>query len=155
MKLLFSSLLFVAFTTLSFAQTQEIKWLTSMDEAIKLSQKEKKPIMLFFTGSDWCGWCIRLQKEVFYKDEFKAWANKSVIAVEVDFPRNKFQTQELKQQNATLQAQFGVQGYPTVWFVRPESMSDGKINLVQLGNSGYRAGGPENWIKEVTPFFSK
>jgi thioredoxin-related protein len=155
MKTIFSTLFLVLFIGCSQAQTKEIKWLTSMDEAIVQSQKENKPIMLFFTGSDWCGWCIRLQKEVFFQDAFKTWANETVIAVEVDFPRNKFQTQELKNQNATLQKQFGVQGYPTVWFVKPEATKDGKINLLQLGTSGYRSGGPSNWIGEVNGFLNK
>ena len=54
--------------------------------------------MLFFTGSDWCGWCIRLQKEVFFKPEFKKWANKNVVLVELDFPkRTKLDEKTLRQ----------------------------------------------------------
>ena len=58
---------------------QDGKWLDSFDEAIKESKKTGKPILANFTGSDWCGWCIRLDKEVFSKSEFKEWADKNVV----------------------------------------------------------------------------
>ena len=66
--------LFILFLTLgSLAMNaQEAKWYTDMDEAMALSEKTKKPMLLFFTGSDWCGWCIRLQKEVLKTPEFAA-----------------------------------------------------------------------------------
>jgi thioredoxin-related protein len=67
-------------------------WHTDMNQAIAISQKENKPMMLFFTGSDWCGWCIRLQKEVFLTETFTKWAKENVVLVELDFPRSKPQT---------------------------------------------------------------
>jgi thiol-disulfide isomerase/thioredoxin len=117
-----------------------------MEKAISISQKEKKPIMLFFTGSDWCGWCIRLQKEVFKTPEFIEWAKANVVLVDVDFPRNNQQTQATKDQNNLLQQQFSVRGYPTVCFVKPEKTKDGKYNLTKLGQKGYEEGGPNHWI---------
>lgn len=146
MKTIITAALFLFITSISFAQESGLKWHTDLNEAIKISQKEKKPIMLFFTGSDWCGWCMKLQKEVFYKDEFKKWAKENVVLVDVDFPRNNQQTQATKDQNNLLQQQFSVRGYPTVWFVKPEKTKEGKFNLTQLGSTGYLAGGPENWI---------
>ena len=146
MKTIITAALFLFITSISFAQESGLKWHTDLNAAIKIAQKEKKPIMLFFTGSDWCGWCMRLQKEVFYKDEFKKWAKENVVLVDVDFPRNNQQTQATKDQNNLLQQQFSVRGYPTVWFVKPEKTKEGKFNLTQLGSTGYLAGGPENWI---------
>jgi protein disulfide-isomerase len=147
---LFSTLLFISSSL--FSQVQKLTWHTDLEKAIEISTKEKKNLMLFFTGSDWCGWCIRLQKEVFYKPEFIEWANKNVILVDIDFPRNKSkQSIELQQQNNLLQQQFGVQGYPTIHFVRPEKI-DGRINLSSLGQTGYRAGGPEVWIAEANSY---
>ena len=147
---LFSTLLFISSSL--FSQVQKLTWHTDLEKAIEISTKEKKPLMLFFTGSDWCGWCIRLQKEVFYKPEFIEWANKNVILVDIDFPRNKSkQSIELQQQNNLLQQQFGVQGYPTIHFVRPEKI-DGRINLSSLGQTGYRAGGLEGWIAEANSY---
>ncbi|QBZ97490.1 thioredoxin family protein [Flavobacterium sangjuense] len=126
-------------------QAQEVKWQTDMNEAVKISKKSKKPLFLFFTGSDWCGWCIRLQKEVFKTPEFEKWAKKNVVLVELDFPRKTAQDPTIQRQNAELQQTFAVQGYPTVWIVKA-SKKDGKINLEKLGSTGYLAGGPTTWL---------
>ena len=126
-------------------QSQELTWQTDMNKALEISKKSKKPLFLFFTGSDWCGWCIRLQKEVFKTTEFAKWAKDNVILVELDFPRSTPQQPEIKKQIAELQQIFAVQGYPTVWFVRG-SKKDGKINLEKLGSTGYVAGGPTAWL---------
>jgi len=148
--ILLSTLLFISSSF--FAQVEKLTWHTDLVKAIEISTKEKKPLMLFFTGSDWCGWCIRLQKEVFYKPEFIEWANDNVVLVDIDFPKNKSkQSTELQQQNNLLQQQFGIQGYPTIHFVRPDKI-DGKTNLTSLGNTGYRAGGPAAWISEANTY---
>jgi thioredoxin-related protein len=156
------SILFSAFaliTFVSFSQKESLTWHTDLQKAISLSQKEKKPMMLFFTGSDWCGWCHKLQKEVFYQEEFVKWAKDNVVLVEVDFPSQKGeaykkQTDEIRQQNNLLQQQFSVRGYPTVWFVKPEKTKEGKVNLAQLGQTGYVAGGAQNWINGANSFIS-
>ena len=148
--ILLSTLLFISSSF--FAQVEKLTWHTDLVKAIEISTKEKKTLMLFFTGSDWCGWCIRLQKEVFYKPEFIEWANDNVVLVDIDFPNNKSkQSTELQQQNNMLQQQFGVQGYPTIHFVRPDKI-DGKTNLTNLGKTGYRAGGPPVWIAEANSY---
>jgi thioredoxin-related protein len=137
---------FLIFSSLSI-QAQELKWETDVKKALEVSVKTKKPILLFFTGSDWCGWCIRLQKEVFRTPEFTKWANENVVLVELDFPRNKPLTPELQKQNYELQQVFGVQGYPTVWFVNGTQGEDGKVNFDKLGSQGYVAGGPSKWLE--------
>ena len=126
-------------------QAQGLTWQTDMNKAMEISKKSKKPLFLFFTGSDWCGWCIRLQKEVFKTPEFEKWAKNNVVLVELDFPRQTPQQPEIRKQNAELQQTFAVQGYPTVWFVKA-SKKDGKINLEKLGSTGYLAGGPATWL---------
>lgn len=135
------------FLTLSFStiHAQELTWHTDVNKASDLAIKNKKPLMLFFTGSDWCGWCIRLQKEVFKTPEFVKWANDNVTLVELDFPRRTQLAPELGQQNRNLEQMFGVRGYPTVWFVTP-SQVDGKISFDRLGSTGYVAGGPQGWL---------
>jgi protein disulfide-isomerase len=145
MKNLTLSLLFISFLSLSFSQ-EKLVWHEDLKEAITISEKENKPLMLFFTGSDWCGWCVRLQKEVFFKPEFTKWASENVVLVELDFPRKKAQSQELRAQNAQLQQQFQVRGYPTIWFVKADKNSSGQVNLSQLGRTGYVKGGPAAWI---------
>ncbi|WP_296686107.1 thioredoxin family protein [Flavobacterium sp.] len=126
-------------------QAQELYWETNVNKAIEVSKKTKKPLLLFFTGSDWCGWCIRLQKEVLRTPEFATWAKDNVVLVELDYPRSKPQTNEIKQQNGQLQQIFGIQGYPTVFFSNVQE-SAGKINFQALGNTGYVAGGPKAWL---------
>jgi protein disulfide-isomerase len=116
--------------------------------------KTKKPMLLFFTGSDWCGWCIRLQKEVLKTPEFAAWAKENVVLLELDFPRRSPQQPEIQQQNKQLQQVLEVRGYPTVWFVNP-SKKDGKTNLDKLGSTGYVAGGPAAWLEGAKQIIAK
>ena len=125
-------------------QSQELKWYDKVSEASEISLKTHKPLFFFFTGSDWCGWCMRLQKEVFFTPEFAKWANDNVVLVELDFPRNKVLDPAIKQQNKDLEQMFGIRGYPTVWIVSPTKV-DGKISFERLGSTGYGAGGPIPW----------
>ena len=130
-----------------------LPWYTNVEEAIKISRETGKPLFFFFTGSDWCGWCIRLQKEVFFKPEFEEWAKNSVILVELDFPKRTKLDPKIQQQNRQLAQMFGVRGYPTVWFVTPE-FSGGKTNFNKLGSQGYVAGGPTAWIAGANKILS-
>ncbi|OOV28937.1 thioredoxin family protein [Flavobacterium sp. LM5] len=135
-------------------QSNELKWHTDMKEAITESHKKNKPLLLFFTGSDWCGWCIRLQKEVLKTPEFTTWAKENVVLVELDYPRKQYQTAEIKKQNAELEQAFGIQGYPTVHFAKATT-KNGKTNFEGLGSTGYVAGGPSAWLAVANGFLGK
>ena len=137
---------FVAFSFQSFSQHIGNEWNTEMNKSIEISLDTKKPIMLFFTGSDWCGWCKKLVREVYDKPEFKKWAKKNVVLVEIDFPRKSKLPAEIQKQNRDLQQMFGVRGYPTIWMVNPIKNKNGQITLDKLGSTGYVAGGPTKWI---------
>lgn len=150
-KIVFIALFFVG---MSFSQAQELKWYTDVKEAITVSNKEKKPLLLFFTGSDWCGWCIRLQKEVLKTPEFNKWAKDNVILVELDYPRRTAQAEEIKKQNNELQQAFAIQGFPTVYFANA-TVKDGKVNFEGLGSTGYVAGGPTAWLAVADQFVKK
>lgn len=126
-------------------QAQELKWETDINKAIKVSNSTKKPLLLFFTGSDWCGWCIRLQKEVLKTPEFATWAKKKVVLVELDFPRSSSQSEEIKAQNNGMQQAFGVQGFPTIYFATAK-IKAGKPSFTGLGSTGYVAGGPSAFL---------
>ena len=113
-------------------------WLVSFKKAKALSKKSGKPIVADFTGSDWCGWCWKLKAEVFDTPEFKSWATKNVILLELDFPRKKPQSAALKAQNSKLRDKYGVRGYPTVLLLDPSGE--------EIGRLGYMKGGPGPWI---------
>ncbi len=116
----------------------EGEWLTNYEKALAKAKKEKKVVLADFTGSDWCGWCIRLKDEVFSKPEFQAWAKEHVVLLEVDFPRKKQLPDDLKKQNEKLQREFNIEGFPTIVFLDAK----GK----KLGQAGYEKGGPAAWI---------
>lgn len=146
---------YLVLATASMQAQEGLTWQTNLNKAIEVSNKESKPLFLFFTGSDWCGWCIRLQNEVFKTPEFIAWAKEKVVLVELDFPRRSPQDEAIKAQNSQLQQLLAVQGYPTVWFVTPTVTAAGKTNLVQLGSTGYVAGGPKVWIEGANQILTK
>ncbi len=113
-------------------------WLVDVDEAYAESQKTGKPILANFTGSDWCGWCKRLTKSVFIQKEFKEWAEKNVVLLELDFPRRKQLPARFKQQNQNLQQAFKVRGYPTVWlFDLSKDSKDSQYSIEAHGKTGY------------------
>lgn len=128
------------------ANAQELTWHNDLSKASELAIKSKKPLLLFFTGSDWCGWCMRLQKEVLTTPDFAKWAKDNVVLVELDFPRRKQLPDDIRKQNADMEQLFGIRGYPTVWFVTPTN-KDGKVNFDRLGSTGYVAGGPSKWLE--------
>ena len=149
--------LFLFFTFVTFGltlQAQENAWQTDLTEAISLSEKSKKPILMFFTGSDWCGWCIKLQKEVFNTASFKEWAKRNVILLELDYPRRTSITSELQKQNAELQRFFKVSGYPTIWITNATRLGN-QISFEQLGSTGYVSGGPDIWLQGANKIISK
>ncbi len=117
-------------------------WLTNLPEAADQATKEKKLLLLDFTGSDWCGWCMKLDEETFSRAEFLDYAAKNVVLVKVDFPKHKPQSDDEKQANRALKKQYGVEGFPTVLIIKP----DWKVLLEQRG---YAEGGPNVMIAAV------
>jgi protein disulfide-isomerase len=143
---------FILFFQNYLSQQSTLNWYTDLNKAVNISIKEDKPMMLFFTGSDWCGWCIRLKKEVFNYPEFETWTKDNVVLVELDFPRRKTIDPRILNQNRELARFFGVSGYPTVWFVSPQKLDSNKLNFVKLGKLGYLAGGTNKWISAAENF---
>lgn len=116
-------------------------WLTSYEEAQKEAKSHQKLLLMDFTGSDWCGWCIMLDKEVFSKPEFKEYADKNLVLLELDFPRMKQMPAETAAQNQRLAMQYQIQGFPTVVIL------DGTGK--QVGALGYTPGGPQAFIAKL------
>ena len=139
--------LFIFFSLHLLAQTENprveggLSWYTDLTKANDVSKTSGKPIFALFTGSDWCGWCKKLQREVFAKQEFIDWANKNVVLLELDFPRYKQLSAELKKQNQDLMNHFQVQGFPTVWMFNLAIDEKTKAqSFTPFGSCGY----PEN-----------
>lgn len=109
MKKLILTLLLLATVT----ARAELTWLTDLDEAKKVATKENKKLLVDFTGSDWCGYCMKLHKEVFATEEFEKFA-KDFVLVELDFPKRKEQPAAEKAKNQAAQKKYGVNGFPTV-----------------------------------------
>jgi thioredoxin-related protein len=145
MRLRILIIAFLMLLKVNIIDAQESKggltWFTDIKKADAVSKSSGKPIFAFFTGSDWCGWCHKLQADVFSKKSFIDWAKKNVVLLELDFPRKKQLPQELAEQNQSLQQALQVRGYPTVWLLYLETKEDTKqINLSTLGSLGYPSG---------------
>src|SRR5882724_2184624 len=99
------------------AGAAELQWNTDLAKAQEQAKKENKLVMLDFTGSDWCPYCIKLNKEVFSKPEFAKYAKENLVLVEVDFPHRKKkgeQSDALKKANDALQQKYNISGFPTM-----------------------------------------
>jgi len=123
-------------------------WMTDWEAAKAESKKSGKPILINLTGSDWCGWCIRIEKKVFSTDTFQEFAKEHLVLMEADFPRKKEQPAELKKQNEALKKQYLAGGYPTVWLLDAEG---GKLSK-DLGEFG---DDPEKWVEMLGGLVAK
>ena len=121
---------------------EDLAWKTDLDAAKKEAKKENKMVLMNFTGSDWCIFCKKLEAEVFNTKEFAEYAKKNLVLVELDFPRKKQQAPELKEANAKLQKEYGVQGFPTIVALNSEGKEIWK-------NPGYVPGGPKVFIGKL------
>jgi thiol:disulfide interchange protein len=119
-------------------------WTTNYPAALAQAKATNTNVFLFFTGSDWCGWCVRLDREVLSTPEFKSYANKNLILVKLDFPRGEPQSASVKAQNEQLAHKYQVSGFPTVIILD----SKGK----QIGRTGYQKGGPEAFIETLKKY---
>jgi len=123
------------------AWSENLEWLTDASAAQEKAKRENKLVLLDFTGSDWCGWCMKLKSEVFDKPEFAQFANANLVLVEVDFPHHKAMAHSQQQANAQLDKTYHITGYPTIIVLNP----DGR----QAGRMGYVSGGPAAFIEKL------
>jgi protein disulfide-isomerase len=116
-----------------------------LPKALAQAKADKKMVLMDFTGSDWCGWCMKFDKETLSKDEFAEYAKSHLELVVVDFPNKKPQSDALKAANRALGDKYGVDGYPTFVVLN----ADGK----EIGRQvGYSPGGPEAFIAKLEGF---
>ncbi len=139
----------VALTTVTLlagtVRAEDSKWMDNYEKALAKAKAENKAVLLDFTGSDWCGWCIKMVKETLSQKDFTDYADKNLVLVEVDFPNKKQLSDDVKKQNADLKKKFEANGYPTFVLVD----KDGK----ELGRQrGYLEGGPSAFIGKLDGF---
>lgn len=116
-------------------------WGTDYAAALSEAKGQNRRVFLFFTGSDWCGWCMRLQKEILTTPEFASYASDNLVLVELDFPQKKRLPAPVKSQNEALARKYGIEGFPTVIVL------DGSGRKV--GQLGYQEGGPAPFVKAL------
>lgn len=122
-------------------------WTEDFDAASKRAKDTGRPLLLNFTGSDWCPPCKRLHREVFDTDEFRAYAMEDLVPVTIDFPRRRQLPAEIKNRNFKLQNKYKISGYPTIIILD----ASGK----ELGRPRYRGGGPSAFIEEIRKITGK
>ena len=115
-------------------------WTESRADAMLWAENSKKMVLANFTGSDWCDWCRVLENEVFSTPEFLNWAERNVVLLKVDYPRDTKQLPNIQAQNAQLAQIYNqyITGYPTVLLLDQDGRVHGKIT--------YSGGGPQAWI---------
>ncbi|HCX59151.1 MAG TPA: thioredoxin [Candidatus Cloacimonas sp.] len=116
-------------------------WIEDWDLALASAKAQNRPVLVNFTGSDWCIWCKRLSSEVFTQQAFKNYAEDTLVLLKLDFPQQIPQSDALKQQNESLMRQFGVRGFPTILLVDQE----GK----EIARTGYQPNGAEAFIEHL------
>jgi len=125
----------------------KVNWTTSYEEAVDKAKATSKPIILFFTGSDWCGWCNKLEDEVFNSQEFSEASGDKYIFVKLDFPLYTPLTPKISAQNKQLQKKYDVRSFPTLIVLDSQEQQ-------QIGVTGYRPGGGKQYALHLQKMVS-
>jgi thioredoxin-related protein len=118
----------------------DVLWKTSLAQAITEASQQNKQVLLYFSGSDWCAPCVKMDQEVLSRKQFADFASKNLILVKLDFPRHKELPLDEKAQNEQLAKKYAIQGFPTFVLVN----ASGKEVRRQ---EGYLEGGPTKFLK--------
>jgi thioredoxin-related protein len=137
-RILLSAILALSFA-LAVSARADSSWQTDYKNAQEQAKTAHKLLLVDFTGSDWCGWCKRLTAEVFSKPEFQDYATKNLVLLEVDFPRRKAQSDEIKKQNEKLAEEYQIQGFPTIIVLNAEGKKVGELGYMPGGASAFIA----------------
>ena len=141
--IIFSILALFIFDTLG-----KENWITDFKHAQKIAAEEEKYILIDFSGSDWCGWCVKLDQEVFQTKIWKEYSDKYLVQVLIDFPSDKTgQSDSTQKQNRELAKKYDVRGYPTIILLN----SNGEF----IDRTGYQRGGPKNYINHIKELTQK
>jgi thiol-disulfide isomerase/thioredoxin len=127
------------------ASTSGMSWGTDLPGALNQARTDNKMVLLDFTGSDWCPWCIKFDQEVLATGQFATYAKAKLVLVKLDFPRHTEQAATLKQANEELYKKFNADGFPTYILLSPSGKELGR-------QVGYAEGGPNAFIAELDGF---
>ncbi|MFI0490322.1 thioredoxin family protein [Flavobacterium sp.] len=133
-KILFVLLFFIA--TAGYSQ----EWKHNLEEAKKEAAEQNKEILLVFSGSDWCGPCIKLDKNVWQSDAFKAESQKKWVLIKADFPKKKADllSPELTANNEKLAEKYDKEGdFPLVVLLDKTGKVIGKKGYVNISAEDY------------------
>jgi len=119
--------LLACWTVWQISAAEEGNWLTDLPKAQAKAKTEKKMVLMDFNGSDWCPPCKALRKTVLNSQEFADFAKDNLVLVDLDFPRHKEQTEELKKTNEGLSKKFSIEGFPTVIVLSSEGKELKKV----------------------------
>ncbi len=139
MKQLFATFVAIFFlnTSAVTAEDSAISWLQDFETAAQTALLEQKPIILFFTGSDWCGWCQKLKREVLDTEDFARRVDGKFIFVELDFPRYKTLPVVQERQNRSLLRRYQVRGFPTIIVLGADQEIVAKTGYLPIGPERY------------------
>ncbi|CAN5700415.1 hypothetical protein BH11VER1_BH11VER1_38690 [soil metagenome] len=101
---------------------RKAKWTDDWEAAKAESTQTGLPILLFMTGSDWCGYCMELKGEVFESKVFQKYADQNFVLMTADFPKGIRQSKSLIDQNKKIEAQFPINGYPTIFIIKDDKV---------------------------------
>ncbi len=121
--------------------SSQITWMTDFDAAKALAKAQSKPMFVFFTGSDWCPWCIKMDTQILSTPEFQQALAQKMIFVKVDFPRQTKLDKATKDQNEKLSKTYEIQGFPTVILLDSNGQKIEKL--------GFQAGGGAKYAQKV------
>lgn len=119
------------------AKHPSIAWTENYEEGVARAKKEHKPIFLFFTGSDWCPWCMRFEKEILKTAEFTHLLGRELIFIKADFPQNISQNATIEEQNEALKVHYGIKGFPTVILLDQNSNEIARMGYEKIGGKAY------------------
>lgn len=122
-------------------------WISDANLAMIYAKELNRPVLMNFTGSDWCPWCFKLRDEVFAKDAFIKYARESLVLLTVDFPRKKTLPKNEQAANDALAGKYGIDGFPTI------VLTDHDGN--EINRASYQPGGADAYVKHLKGLLNK
>ena len=134
-------LVIVAAAAISAGAVASEGWETDFEKAKAKAKAEGKHLLIDFSGSDWCSWCVKLDKEVFSKPAFKTYAEENLVLLLVDWPQRAPNSKEVQAVSKPIMEKFGIKSFPTVIILDPDGNA--------VAKTGYKDGGPEVYVAHI------